>query len=261
LGIVLATIEATMRTDDLLRQSQGLAEELQTQQEELQQTNEELEEKARQLTRQKSEVEQKNTEVELAKQELEEKAEQLALTSRYKSQFLANMSHELRTPLNSLLILSRQLGDNVDQNLTQKQIEYAQTIYQSGADLLALIDEILDLAKIESGMMAVEVSDVSFEGPGGYVDRLFRRVAEEKGVEFHIELSDQLPAVIQTDDMRLRQILRNLLSNAVKFTHEGSVTLHVRLAPRGLSSARMASSDRVVEFAVIDTGIGIAAEK
>ncbi|HET7675518.1 MAG TPA: HAMP domain-containing protein, partial [Gammaproteobacteria bacterium] len=177
LGIVVATIEATMRTDQLLLQSQSMAEELQKQQEVLQQTNEELEEKARQLTNQKDEVERKNREVELARQELEEKAEQLALTSKYKSQFLANMSHELRTPLNSLLILSRQLAENVKENLDEKQVEYAETIYQSGADLLALINEILDLARIESGTIAIDSTDIQFEVLEEYVDRSFRHIA------------------------------------------------------------------------------------
>jgi CheY-like chemotaxis protein/HAMP domain-containing protein len=264
LGIVVATIEATMRTDELLRQSQGLTEELQTQQEELQQTNEELEEKARQLTEQKAEVERKNREVELAKQELEEKAEQLALTSKYKSEFLANMSHELRTPLNSLLILSRQLVDNVEGNLSGKQVQYAQTINQSGADLLALINEILDLAKIESGTMAIELSPVRFVDLKDYVDRTFREVAEDKGVGFAIELAEELPPTIITDDLRLRQILRNLLSNAFKFTIQGSVTLGMfPVSDPGwsLDHPSLQGAETVIAFAVADTGIGIARDK
>ncbi|HVS01843.1 MAG TPA: HAMP domain-containing protein [Thermoanaerobaculia bacterium] len=256
LGIVVATIEATMRTDELLRQSQGMAEELQTQQEELQQTNEELEEKARQLTTQKEEVERKNREVELAKQELEEKAEQLALTSRYKSQFLANMSHELRTPLNSLLILSRQLADNVGDNLTDKQVEFAQTIYQSGSDLLALINEILDLAKIESGTIALNVEDVGFDVLREYVERSFRHLAEDKELLLAVEPADDLPEAIVTDDMRLRQVLRNLLSNAIKFTAEGGVTLRI-----GTSERKGPDGDGMLCFAVSDTGIGIPKEK
>ncbi len=250
LGIVIATIEATMRTDELLRQSQTLTEELRSQQDELQQTNEELEEKAVQLTEQKAEVEKKNRQVELARQELEEKAEQLALTSKYKSQFLANMSHELRTPLNSLLILSRQLADNIEGNLTDKQIRYADTIRQAGTDLMTLINEILDLAKIESGTMAVEVGQVRFGNLRDYVDQTFRQVGEEKGLAFAVELDTDLPTTIDTDDMRLRQVLRNLLSNAMKFTEKGRVLLRMfRAAPD------------VIGFAVSDTGIGIPKDK
>jgi hypothetical protein len=254
LGIVVATIEAQMRTDQLLRESQGMAEELQTQQEELQQTNEELEEKARQLTQQKTEVERKNQEVELARQELEEKAEQLALTSRYKSQFLANMSHELRTPLNSLLILSRQLADNRPGNLEVKQVEYARTIHQAGADLLELINEILDLAKIESGTMAVELAEVRFDALRDHVERTFRQVAEERGLDFAIELEPGLPDAITTDELRLQQVLRNLLSNAFKFTEQGQVTLKVSSVARDTEQPRIA-------FAVEDTGIGIAPDQ
>jgi CheY-like chemotaxis protein/HAMP domain-containing protein len=250
LGIVIATIEATMRTDDLLRQSQSLTEELRSQQEELQQTNEELEEKAQQLTEQKAEVEKKNRQVELARQELEEKAEQLALTSKYKSQFLANMSHELRTPLNSLLILSRQLADNAEGNLSDKQIRYAETIRQAGSDLMTLINEILDLAKIESGTMAVEVVAVRLSNLRDYVDQTFRQVAEEKGLGFAVELDAALPVSLETDDMRLRQVLRNLLSNAIKFTERGKVKL--RMSPIG---------GELVAFTVMDTGIGIPLEK
>jgi HAMP domain-containing protein/CheY-like chemotaxis protein len=250
LGIVIATIEATMRTDELLRQSQSLTEELRSQQEELQQTNEELEEKAHQLTEQKAEVEKKNRQVELARQELEEKAEQLALTSKYKSQFLANMSHELRTPLNSLLILSRQLADNAEANLTDKQIRYAETIRQAGTDLMTLINEILDLAKIESGTMAVDIGAVRFANLCDYVDQTFRQVAAEKGLSFSVELDEHVPATVETDDMRLRQVLRNLLSNAIKFTERGRVKLRIASA-----------NNDVITFSVADTGIGIPLEK
>jgi HAMP domain-containing protein/signal transduction histidine kinase/DNA-binding response OmpR family regulator len=246
LGIVVATIEAQTRTDELLRQSQSLAEELQNQQERLQQTNEELEEKARQLTAQKTEVERKNYDVELARKELEEKAEQLALTSKYKSEFLANMSHELRTPLNSLLILSKQLADNREGNLVPNQIKYAETIHSAGADLLDLINEILDLAKIESGTMAIDITEVQLSELQSYVERTFAQNAEEKGLSLHIEIDEGLPETIVTDDMRLRQVLRNLLSNAFKFTDHGGIEFTIRPAPDG-----------GIAFAVTDTGIGI----
>ncbi|HET6725798.1 MAG TPA: response regulator, partial [Gammaproteobacteria bacterium] len=255
LGIVVATIEATMRTDQLLIQSQSMGEELQKQQDALQKTNAELEENARQLTSQRDEVERKNRQVELARQELEEKAEQLALTSKYKSQFLANMSHELRTPLNSLLILSRQLAENVHNNLNQKQVEYADTIYQSGADLLALINEILDLARVESGTIAIDASEIQFAVLEEYVDRSFRQLAEEKGLTLDIEIDKNLPEHLATDDMRLRQILRNLLSNAIKFTETGGVTLRIEAAkPDSRGRPR-------VSFSVSDTGIGIDPDK
>ncbi|HEX5055524.1 MAG TPA: HAMP domain-containing protein [Gammaproteobacteria bacterium] len=255
LGIVVTTIEATMRTDQLLRQSQSMAEELRTQQEELQQTNEELAEKARQLTSQKDEVERKNREVELARQELEEKAEQLQLTSKYKSQFLANMSHELRTPLNSLLILSRQLAENMEGNLNDKQVEYSQTIHQSGADLLALINEILDLARVESGTIAIDPAEIRFSVLEEYVDRSFRHITQEKGLALSIEIDERLPKTMETDDMRLRQILRNLLSNAIKFTEKGSVKLRVEaLQPDETGRS-------LVAFSVIDSGIGIDPSK
>jgi CheY-like chemotaxis protein/signal transduction histidine kinase len=264
LGIVVATIKSTMRTDELLRQSQSMAEELQSQQEELQQTNEELEEKARQLTAQKSEVERKNVEVELAKQELEEKAEQLALTSRYKNQFLANMSHELRTPLNSLLILSKQLSDNRANNLNDKQLEYARTIHQSGADLLSLINEILDLAKIESGTMSVDVVSVAIANLSDYVERSFRHVAEDKHLGFEVIVSRGVPDAIETDEMRLRQLLRNLLSNALKFTDKGSVRLTMSVPQRAewsVDNESLNNAKKVIAFAVSDTGIGVPKDK
>ena len=187
IGIVINTIAANMRTEDLLKQSQSLAEELQSRQQELQQTNEELQEKARLLAHQNQEVERKNQEVEQARQALEEKAEQLALTSKYKSEFLANMSHELRTPLNSLLILSDQLCKNSDGNLTAKQVEFAKTIHLSGNDLLMLINDILDLSKIESGTVAVDVSELRLDDLQRSVERSFRHVAESKHVDFVIQ--------------------------------------------------------------------------
>ena len=264
LGIVVATIEATMRTDELLRDSQRMAEELQTQQEELQQTNEELEEKARQLTAQRDEVERKNSEVELARQELEEKAEQLALTSRYKSQFLANMSHELRTPLNSLLILSEQLAHNRKGNLDARQVEYAQTVHQAGADLLALINEILDLAKIESGTMAVDVGEVSFGSLIDYLARTFEHLAQDKGLTFEINLDESLPEHMETDEMRLKQVLRNLIANALKFTSDGSVSVRIGMtasSTRRWDMATLRGAKGVVSFAVEDTGTGIPQDK
>ena len=263
IGIVLNTIEANMRTEDLLKQSQSLARELQSQQQELQLTNAQLGEKARLLAEQNEEVERKNREVEQARQALEEKARQLAATSKYKSEFLANMSHELRTPLNSLLILSDQLSKNLDGNLTSRQVEWAKTIHSAGDDLLSLINDILDLSKIESGTVVVDVGDVRFDDLSDYVERAFRHVAEAKRLEFAIDFGRTLPRLMQTDAKRLQQVLKNLLSNAFKFTERGRVTLSAHLVTTGWiqEEGALAASGAAIVFTVRDTGIGIPPEK
>jgi CheY-like chemotaxis protein/HAMP domain-containing protein len=291
IGIVLNTIEANMRTESLLAQSQSLTQELQSQQqeltetnrrleqqarslqaseellkkkqEELQQTNEELQEKAKLLSEQKTEVERKNREIELARRALEEKAEQLAVTSKYKSEFMANMSHELRTPLNSMLILSKMLADNPDKKLTDKQVEFAETIYSSGSDLLALINEILDLSKIESGTMAVDITSVEIPELEEDIQRTFQSIAGEKNLKFDVKLAEGTPTSITTDSKRLQQILKNLLSNAFKFTHQGGVTLEIAKAEEGRTydNELLNTTPNVLRFSVTDTGIGVPKEK
>jgi HAMP domain-containing protein/signal transduction histidine kinase/DNA-binding response OmpR family regulator len=263
IGVVLNTIEATMRTEGLLKQSQELTVELQARQSELQNTNEELGTKAKLLAEQNAEVERKNAEVEQARHALEEKAAELALTSKYKSEFLANMSHELRTPLNSILILSQQLAENSAGNLLPKQIEFSRNINSSGSDLLHLINDILDLSKIESGTVTVEVEEIPFVGLRETVDRNFRHVAEAKNLPFHVEFSEDLPPVMASDPKRLQQILKNLLSNAVKFTAQGHVDVRAHLAISGWSPDHpvLSRAQHVVAFAVEDTGIGIPPEK
>jgi HAMP domain-containing protein/CheY-like chemotaxis protein/signal transduction histidine kinase len=299
IGVVLNMIQANMRTEELLEQSQKLTQELQSQskelqsqqeelkksnseleaqartlrqseellkeqQEELQQVNEELEEKASLLAEQNAKVEQKNREVEAARVALEEKAEQLSVSSKYKNEFLANMSHELRTPLNSLLILAKLLTENKEKNLTKKQIEYAQTIYSSGTDLLTLINDILDLSKVEAGKMDVDAGDVSMQEIRGFVERTFGPLAEQKHLSFDVNIASDVPSPIFTDGQRLQQILKNLLSNAFKFTSEGGVTLSIQRAD---ATRRYASRtlDRieggVIAFEVHDTGIGIPKDK
>ncbi len=263
IGVVLNTIETTMRTEGLLKQSQQLTVELQSRQSELQQTNEELATKAKLLAEQNAEVERKNSEVEQARRALEEKAAELALTSKYKSEFLANMSHELRTPLNSILILSQQLADNADGNLLAKQIDFARNVHSSGSDLLNLINDILDLSKIESGTVTVDAEEISFAGLRDTIDRNFRHVAENKNLPFNVEFSSNLPRVMISDSKRLQQILKNLLSNAVKFTSHGHVDVRVGFATAGWSVDHpvLSKADQVIAFAVEDTGIGVAPEK
>ncbi len=263
IGIVLNTIEATMRTEGLLKQSQQLASELQTRQTELQRTNEELAEKARQLADQNAEVERKNREIEQARRALEEKAAELALTSKYKSEFLANMSHELRTPLNSILILGQQLSDNPNGNLTSKQVEFAKTIHSAGTDLLNLINDILDLSKIESGTVTVEPEEVTFHSIRDTVERNFRHVAETRNLGFLISVDSALPRNLTTDTKRLLQVLKNLLSNAFKFTSQGHVSFSISLATHGWTQDHplLRRTPSVVAFQVTDTGIGIPPEK
>src|SRR4051812_23536146 len=291
IGVVLHTIAANMQTEYLLHQSQSLTAELQAQQEELKKTNdrleqqalnlqkseallkskqdelraanEQLQEKARQLSEQMHQVEFKNREIEQARAALEEKAEQLSLSSRYKSEFLANMSHELRTPLNSLLILARLLSDNVGGNLTTKQVEFARTIHSSGAELLALINDILDLAKIESGTVTLNIVEEHFTELRDYAERTFRQMAVDKGLDFVVQIDPALPDAMATDGKRLQQILANLLSNAFKFTTRGKVSLRVSQAASGWTPGHpiLEHAGQVVCFAVADTGIGIAANK
>ena len=263
IGIVLNSIEATMQTEGLLKQSQQLATELQTQQKELQQKNEQLAQKAQQLAEQNVEVERKNQEIEQARRAVEEKAKELALTSKYKSEFLANMSHELRTPLNSILVLGQQLGDNPDKNLTPKQVEFARTIHGAGTDLLNLISDILDLSKIESGTVSVQAEEVFFTSVLDMVARPFRHEAENRRLNFEVQTGSHLSRSLVTDSRRLQQVLKNLLSNAFKFTEQGGVRLAVSVASSGWSENHpvLSSVACVVAFEVSDTGIGIPLEK
>ncbi|WP_169948017.1 HAMP domain-containing protein [Microbispora sp. H11081] len=258
IGVNVNTIVANARTDALLAESQRLATELQVRQEELQRSNAELEEKAELLAQQNRDIETKNSEIEQARQELEDRAQQLALASKYKSEFLANMSHELRTPLNSLLILAQLLAQNPTRNLTPKQVEYANVIHSAGTDLLQLINDILDLSKIEAGKMDITPEPVSLRQLLDYVDANFRPLTTQKGLRFEVTVAPDVPAQLLTDEQRLRQVLRNLLSNAVKFTEAGSVELRIeRAAGVALPDA---GDQEILALHVADTGIGIAAE-
>jgi signal transduction histidine kinase/HAMP domain-containing protein len=278
IAISVNTISVNTKTEGLLKQSQELTEqlrersaELESRQRALQDSNAELEEKAELLARQNRDIEVKNTEIEEARQVLEERAEQLAVSMRYKSEFLANMSHELRTPLNSLLILAKLLADNGDGNLSPKQVEFAETIHGAGSDLLQLINDILDLSKVEAGKMDVSPTRIALVQLVDYVEATFRPLTAEKGLDFSVRVSPELPVTLHTDEQRLLQVLRNLLSNAVKFTDSGSVELVIRPAgsevPQSireqlLEAGTLRSPDQpLIAFSVTDTGIGIAAGK
>ncbi|MEU8381926.1 HAMP domain-containing protein, partial [Streptosporangium sp. NPDC048865] len=258
IGVNVNTIVANARTDSLLTESQRLATELQVGQEELQRSNAELEEKAELLVRQNHDIETKNREIEQARQELEDRAKQLALASKYKSEFLANMSHELRTPLNSLLILAQLLAQNPARNLTAKQVEYANVIHSAGTDLLQLINDILDLSKIEAGKMNISLEPLPLRQLLDYVEATFRPLTTEKGLRFDVVVAPDVPEELLMDEQRLRQVLRNLLSNAVKFTEKGSVELRIeRVGPMSLPGGY---GQEALAFQVVDTGIGIAEE-
>ncbi|MFH9797867.1 HAMP domain-containing protein [Streptomyces virginiae] len=278
IGTSVNTISVNSKTEMLLKQSQEMTEqlrersdELENRQKALQAANAELEEKAELLAQQNRDIEVKNTEIEEARQVLEERAEQLAVSMRYKSEFLANMSHELRTPLNSLLILAKLLADNADENLSPKQVEFAETIHGAGSDLLQLINDILDLSKVEAGKMDVSPTRIALVQLVDYVEATFRPLTAEKGLDFSVRVSPELPATLHTDEQRLLQVLRNLLSNAVKFTDTGAVELVIRPAGADVPAAireqlleagslREADAD-LIAFSVTDTGIGIAASK
>jgi HAMP domain-containing protein/signal transduction histidine kinase/CheY-like chemotaxis protein len=269
IGVTLNTIIANSRTEELLSESQRLAQELQErseqlqgQQEELRSTNSELAERSALLGEQNRAIEVKNVEIEQARRTLEERAEQLALSSRYKSEFLANMSHELRTPLNSLLILAKLLTDNPSGNLTPEQVEFARTIHSAGSDLLQLINDILDLTKVEAGKMDVRPAEVALRGLVDYVEATFRPLTADKGLRFGIRVDPDVRPTVHTDEQRLQQILRNLLSNAVKFTEKGEVDLRISLANPGvLRAASLRNAPEVLAFHVVDTGIGIREDK
>ncbi|MFE7212699.1 HAMP domain-containing protein [Streptomyces sp. NPDC001698] len=272
------TISVNTKTELLLKQSQELTEQLRLRSEELEQrqkalqaSNAELEEKAELLAQQNRDIEAKNSEIEEARQVLEERAEQLAVSMRYRSEFLANMSHELRTPLNSLLILAKLLADNAEGNLSPKQVEFAETIHGAGSDLLQLINDILDLSKVEAGKMDVSPTRIALVQLIDYVEATFRPLTAEKGLDLSVRVSPELPATLHTDEQRLLQVLRNLLSNAVKFTDSGSVELVIRPArddvpqpirEQLLEAGSLADPDAgLIAFSVTDTGIGIAASK
>ncbi len=263
IGLVLNTIEANTLTENLLKQSQSQAEELQARQEELSTSNEDLASQASRLAEQYSEVERKNQEVVLAKRLVEEKADQLAVSSKYKSEFFSNMSHELRTPLNSLLILAGELEDNDEDTMTDTQVQYASVIRSSGNDLLRLLDDMLDLAKVESGTVTLEIGELPLIELRDAIEHDFEAVAKKQELSFSVELAPELPPSIATDLGRLRQVLKNLVSNAFKFTERGGVVVRIDTAEHGWNPTndKLGGADAVIAISIEDTGIGISPEQ
>ncbi|WP_141703491.1 ATP-binding protein, partial [Planobispora rosea] len=270
IGVTMNTIIANSRTEDLLTESQRLttelrerSDELQRQQEELRRSNAELEDKAALLAKQNRAIEIQNFQIEQARRTLEERAEQLVVSSRYKSEFVANMSHELRTPLNSLLVLAKLLTENAEGNLTPQQVEFARTIHGAGSALLQLINDILDLSKVEAGRMDIHPQQIPLSKLVDYCETTFTPLAQDKGLSFTVEVDPSVPTDLRTDEQRLQQVLRNLLSNAIKFTPKGEVRLRVLCAQPGISfvDETLRDAEGILAFEVVDTGIGIAADK
>ncbi|MEV5499239.1 HAMP domain-containing protein [Nonomuraea fuscirosea] len=270
IGVTMNTIIANSRTEDLLTESQRLtrelqerSDELQRQQEELRRSNAELEDKAALLAKQNRAIEIQNFQIEQARRTLEERAEQLAVSSRYKSEFLANMSHELRTPLNSLLVLAKLLTENAEGNLTSQQVEFARTIHSAGSALLQLINDMLDLSKVEAGRMDIHPIQVSLPKMVDLLEAAFAPLAQDKGLSFSVDVDSDVPHELRADEQRLQQVLRNLLSNAVKFTPRGEVKLRITKPPAGVEfdDDTLHEADDLMAFQVIDTGIGIAPDK
>jgi len=274
----IQSIELKAKTEEMEKQQtilqqtneelQTQSEELQTQQEELRQTNDELENRTSDLENQKNEIRQKNTilektqaEMKKAKQAIETKAKELELASKYKSEFLANMSHELRTPLNSLLILAQILSENRDGNLSEKQVGYTKTIHSAGSDLLRLINEILDLSKVEAGRIEINIESLTIGDLTEVIEQKFKPMADQKGVEFKVSTAKNFPGILRTDVHRLQQIINNLLSNAFKFTKEGSVTLSLCRPENPIENLELKKTDKILAISVSDTGIGIPKDK
>jgi len=263
IGLVLNTVDATSVTERLLEQARSQAQELQSRQEQLGQSNAELAEQAALLADKNAEVESKYREVEAAKQLVEEKATELSVSSKYKSEFIANMSHELRTPLNSLLVLAEQLRDNPSGNLTPQQVEYAAVIRSSALDLLALLNDILDIAKVESNTVTLELEEISLTDLREWIVSNYAAVADRQGLQFSVALGDALPPSIVTDAHRLRQVLKNLLSNAFKFTPRGEIAMRIDLSGESwpAENARLAKAASAIAISVRDTGIGVKPEQ
>ncbi|MBZ0242499.1 MAG: response regulator, partial [Bacteroidales bacterium] len=257
--------ELRQANEELQEQTKALKiseESLQTQQEELKVTNEELEERTKALEIQRDAIRQKNQELETARKEIERKARDLQQASQYKSEFLANMSHELRTPLNSILVLSQLLAENKKKHLDEKELEYARTINGSGSDLLELINEILDLSKVESGKIELYIENMYLEDLTHFIKKSFEPLAEKKGLSLFVNISNDLPKFIRTDVQRFHQIIKNLYSNAIKFTHEGSISLNIFRPDKTIKFIHPhLSHDNSIAFSVTDTGIGIPEDK
>ncbi|GAA1243221.1 hypothetical protein GCM10009665_37540 [Kitasatospora nipponensis] len=267
LGVNVSSLLANARTDEALQESRRLtaelrtrSSELQSRQKELQDSNAELGDQAEQLAERNRDIEAKNLEIERGRQQLEARAQQLSNTSHYKSEFLANMSHELRTPLNSLLILAQLLAQNPERNLSPKQVEYAEIIHSAGADLLQLINDMLDLSEVEAGKMEITPEKFPLRRLLDNLQGAFGPLAAQKDLEFTVGTDQDVPTDLVTDEARLRQVLRNLVSNAVKFTDQGRVTLTVGWAATASLRTEVTATERMLAFQVEDTGIGIAAE-